>query len=296
METVFRYRADQPVSWYTTNPIRSNHYCLYCGDFVGPGSTRPSNREHLIARNFVPPGTLSSKAFNFLFRACVECNDRKAAAERHVSTVTLLTSSDPSVQELGKRKAERDFHPGTKGKLVKDATVARDIHGQFGAAQFTFGFDGPPPLHEPSAALLACNQIQALFSLCTTDDPRKPETTRLLPDDRWHPLNGFPFRDWGNPQLKCVIDRVADWPLIALINTANGYFKAVLRHRPVESGEWFWALEWNKSMRVVGAIFHAEKTPPLLEDLPALNWVYSGRDRIRMHIPLSPEHDHLFAD
>lgn len=78
------------VSWFERSGKLSNRYCLYCGVAVGGETDAPSNKEHLIGRNFVPAGSMGAEAFNFLFRACVPCNARKAVAERHVSSVTLI--------------------------------------------------------------------------------------------------------------------------------------------------------------------------------------------------------------
>src|SRR5215208_82855 len=104
--SVFRYRPGEPVVWYHRRPERSNHRCLYCGAFVGPGSPVASDREHLIGKNFVPAGTLRGDSFNFHFRACCECNRRKSVAEDHVSSVTLFTGPgyETAVNELAQRK------------------------------------------------------------------------------------------------------------------------------------------------------------------------------------------------
>src|SRR4051812_14797221 len=111
MQPVFGTRARQPVVWFSSDLAKSNQHCPYCGVLVGVGSTVASNKEHMIARNFVPPGSLGGTGFNFIFRACVDCNQRKADAERHVSTVTLLTSSargtDGEVDAAALHKASR---------------------------------------------------------------------------------------------------------------------------------------------------------------------------------------------
>src|SRR5438876_996027 len=183
MEPVYRFRENQPVSWFAADKRRSNRRCLYCGDDLGPGSSVPSSREHLIARNFVPAGTLDETSFNFIFRACTECNGRKADAERHVSTVTLLTSqgrdTDPLINSAATHKASRDFHPTTRA-LVRDSTFSRTIEGHRGpGVVLSFGVVGPPQLEPGRVALLACNQIQALFALVTTRDPTSSQHTSL---------------------------------------------------------------------------------------------------------------------
>lgn len=299
-ELVFRYSAKQPVNWYRRDPRGSNQYCLYCGALVGEGATVLSNKEHLVARNFVPAGTLHGQAFNFIFRACVACNARKANAERHVSSATLLTSgslgADPRVDSAALRKGERDFAPGMKATPIKDATVQHDVVGRYGAASFTFGLVGPPQLSREAVALLACNHIQAVFALITTPDPRLRGGSRLLPATNWHMFGSFPANDWGNPQLLTIVDRVRDWPITARIITADGYFKLIMRTRS-EPEEWFWALEWNRSLRVLGAIYHAGKEPPLFEGLRKLKWInLPGGSRLREETPLGAQADRLFED
>lgn len=300
MEPVFGTRSGQPVIWYSDDPARSNRYCLYCGDLVGVGSTIPSNKEHMIARNFVPSRSLAGPSFNFIFRACCDCNARKADAERHVSTVTLFNSparaENPDVNALATHKAGRDFHPHARGQLVQDAGTEHTIHAQFGGAELSFRFIAPPQLDESRGAIVACNQIQALFALITSRDPTSASGTRLLSATQWKPLGAFAHGDWGNRQLSTVTQRVSDWPLLAGIVAANGYFKVVIRRRDEADGEWFWALEWNKSLRVVGAIFAADRNPPIFDDLPEHEWKrVSPTRRIRTEMPLPPEADALFS-
>jgi len=159
MKPVFGTRPGQPVIWFSNDPAQSNQHCPYCGVLVGVGATVASNKEHMIARNFVPRRSLGGDAFNFIFRACVECNQRKADAERHVSTVTLLTSpardTDADINALALHKASRDFHPRVKGKLVKDAATQHDYQANFGALHLGFTMVAPPQLDEGKAALVA---------------------------------------------------------------------------------------------------------------------------------------------
>lgn len=254
----------------------------------------------MLARNFVPRGSLTGTAFNFIFRACVECNQRKANAERHVSTVSLLTSparaADAHADRAAVRKAESDFHPKVRGTRVKDASTQHEFHGTFGPANISFTMVAPPQLDDSQGALVACNQIQAMFSLITSVDPRTSGKTRLLPASQWKPLGAFPFQDWGNRQLQTVTQRAASWPLLAGVVTANGYFKVLIRRRDEGGGEWFWALEWNKSIRVAGVVFADEQDPPLFDDLPDNEWRrISPTERTRRELPLGPDADSLFS-
>lgn len=301
METPFRFRPNQPVSWFSANKRRSNQHCLYCGAFVGVGSTVPSNREHLVARNFVPPRTLDAVAFNFIFRACAACNALKADAERHVSSVTLLNSQaradNPAVDALAEHKGQSDYHPELPGVRVADASISRTITGSFGPANFSFGLIGPPQLERHRAAILACNQIQALFSLVTTRDACDGDQTVLLRAAFWHYLGMYSWHDWGNAQLVELSRRVSDWPIIARITTAHGYFRAILRATDSSPDDWFWGLEWNRSVRVVGTLYRGDQVPDAFQDLPELNWRQVGPNT-RMHeeTPESPGRDHLFGE
>lgn len=298
-EGVSGKRTGEVVSWFHRDAGRSNPFCLYGGEPVGMDSGIASDKEHLIARNFVPTGSLAS-GFNFQFRACRSCNERKGNAERHVSTITLLNSparaTDLAVDILALRKARKDFHPRKQGRLVKDASEELNLRGTLGPGlSIKAQLVAPPQLDAESVALLACNQVQALFALCTSPDHRDPSSMRLLPASQWQLFGDYPSRDWGNPQLVEISARVAAWPYRAKIWTANGYFRAVLRAN--DTGPWFWALEWNKSLRVYGAIANAEDPLPVFANLPELEWVNLAPDiRSRVETPESEGVDGLFSE
>ena len=295
----FRARGARPVVWYRQSLSQSNHSCLYCGRYLAAPQSLPSNKEHLIGRNFVPEGYLDRDAFNFIFRACLECNAEKSAAEGHVSSVTLLTSpgraTDSAVDQLAARKASRDFHPIERGKLVRDAHYEHTVvmPAFFGTA--TFKFVGPPQLAEVSVNLLACRQVQALFSLVTSGDPRLAQGLRLLPPNNVLIFGSFSHRDWGHPHVAEITRRTASWESPLLLHTARGYFKALFRCSP-DDGTWFWALEWNSSHRVLGAIGDPNAPPNwLVADLPRLQTWGAGGHRFRRETPLGDSPDTLFA-
>jgi hypothetical protein len=53
-----------------------------------------------------------------------------------------------------------------------------------------------------------------------------------------------------------------------------------MRRSKDETGPWYWGLEWNKNVRVFGAIAHPNDS--LFEKLPELNWAQlSERVRVR---------------
>jgi hypothetical protein len=290
------------VSWFHRNPALSNQHCLYCGRLVGAGSTLDSDKEHLVARNMGPPGGFADPdAFNFHFRACRDCNKEKAGLEDHVAAVTLLTSpgrEDAAVDAAARRKAANSFDPRHKGKPVGEVTNNMTVKM---GRMFTFGLVSAAQLDRDKVKLLAFRHIQGLFSLVTSEDPREVETTRLLPGDHFGFFGTYPHQDWGNPQLIEIARRAEVVPELGWLTTGNGYFRAILRREDPPGSPWFWALDWNKSLRLVGWIGDSENPPEIFTDLPDAGWHTTrheggGFTRFRQEIPLGETADLLFAD
>jgi len=264
---------------------------------VGEGSAVESNKEHLIGREFVPTGEFGEgNLFNFIFRTCKECNDEKSNVERHISSVSLFNS--PARQDsqthnnLAHRKAAKDYHPNKKGILVKDSGDEFSVVGRFGCISMNFGISGPPQGDPRYIELLAFRHIQGIFSLITSRNPHAAEGTNLLSHKYFHFFGSYNHADWGNSYLLEIMDRARKIPCYANINTANGFFKAIMRKNKGGNGEWFWALEWNKSYRIVGAIAQPNNTSNVFRDLPNLNWRELGiqneiKTRMREESPLN---------
>lgn len=299
MASVFRIKPNQPVNWHHRNKRKSNQLCLYCSRFVGEGSDIPSDKEHLVGKKFVPQGALDGGTkFNFIFRACERCNGEKSEFEDHISSVTLITSSarggDEGVHAIARHKADNSYHPSKPGVSVAESGEQIEL----GGGPYTFGFASPPQPSERYRNRLALRHIQGLFSLLTSEDPTSVDGTRLLPPDQCWILDYFQETDWGNPQLLEVISRAADWPCFANVCTADGYFRAIIK-REAPGKEWFWALEWNKSARMCGAICLPGNPPPLLQCLPELDWKpvppnEQNVRRYRKEAPLPAGQDTLF--
>lgn len=301
MPKPYGFRPKNPTNWFHASPAKSNQRCPYCHRFVGEGSPIPSNREHLIGTAFVPKGTLGGDAFNFIFRACTDCNAEKSIAEGHVSATTLWNSpaaaDDPTLAALATRKATGDFHPTERGKRVKDAATTHSTEYHFAGATFTFTMIAPPQLARNDVLLTTCRHVQGLFYLLTNATPLDDATNRLLSPQEIHLLGYYSSRDWGNAWLREVQERAAAWPCYATIHTAQGFFRAIMRASDRDEEGWFWALEWNKSVRVVGAISNPDEVPVLFRDLPALNWevLPNGTERRRLETPIVEADDKLFV-
>jgi len=258
-----------------------------------------SDKEHWIGRKFPPKGTLDRGAFNFIFRACVLCNREKGNAERHVSSVTLFNSPargvDAAADETARHKASQDFHPDGKALLVQDAFRRERFEWtHLPGLRMAVSVVAPPQLDPDAVSLLAGYQVQALFAMVTTPDPHA--SMRVLHPDEIRPFGYFLHRDWGNPQLLEVIRRTALWPLRANVDSAGGYFKAILRRSENDDEGWFWAFEWNKSVRVAGAIVHPGVEPSIFESLPDAGTVPlpDGSGLCRLEVPLDAKDDILF--
>lgn len=291
-----RGRGSMAVTWFHRLPKESNHWCLYCGAYVGPGSVTPSNLEHLIARNMVPPGSFrDASAFNFLFRACVDCNTKKSRIEDHISAATLLGSAarrtDPAIDALAIRKARKSYHPSYPGRTLAD--LSRGLRLSFGKA-LTMTLRPSALPDRQSLITLAHRHVQALFSLATSADPRVQERTRLLPRNHWGIFGAWQHEDWGDPRLVEISRRARVIPSVIDVVTADGFFKIALR-RGDQGEPWFWALEWNKSVRLVGWIGEAETPPPFFLNLPVVRLpglpAFGSRQR---SADLSADDDHLF--
>lgn len=295
----FRARGNGPIVWFRRNRKQSNHFCLYCGRFVGPGSEASSDREHLVGRNFVPRGQLHSTSVNFVFRACRKCNAAKGEAERHVSTLTLFRSpsrvTDPLVDQIAAHKASRDYHPLENGKLVADAFVNQELVVPTVLGTMKLTLVGPPQLDWRSVCFLAVRQIQALYALVTTVDPRIADLSRILPPDNVIVFGYYNTADWGNPQVLELARRTEEWDCPLRMVTAEGYFRAVLKRAEDADGGWFWGLEWNQSLRVFGAIGDPEDPPSwLVSDLPDAGWENAGVARFRREVAIKEDEDAFF--
>jgi hypothetical protein len=271
---------------------------------VGDGSVLESNKEHLIGREFVPTGAFDGgDLFNFIFRACKECNDEKSVMERHISSISIFNSPVRAISsahnDLAQRKASKDYHPSKKGTLIKDSGDQLKFTCKFGPANISIGASSPPQANPEHIKFLAFRHVQGFFSLITSRNPLIAEGTTLLDFNYFFFHSSYGYADWGNPQLAEIMERMREIPCYVNIETANGFFKVIMRRSPCEFGEWFWALEWNKSFRVVGAISQSGRLPTIFQNLSELKWTNLGIQdgaitRIREEISLNPEHDILF--
>lgn len=277
MKTIHKYKQNQPIVWFDRSKKKSNQYCLYCGVLVGTGSEVPSNKEHLIGRQFVPTGSFQEgNQFNFIFRACEKCNSDKSELERHVSSVTMVNAipnfEKPEYIDRAISKASSDYHPAKQGVLVKDAADTHIFEFNVGPINMKFEATSPPQVVNKYVQALSFYHVQGLFSLLTSKNPLEATGTNLLPENNFWFHGAYTHNDWGNTDLVVVAKRANELQCCANIHTADGNFKAVLCRSIKKNEYWFWALEWNKHLRVIGGIAVPTAQPAIFAELPEQNW------------------------
>jgi hypothetical protein len=263
-----------------------------------------ATKEHLVGRNFVPRGSLDGgRSFNFIFNACYACNNDKSTLEGHVSAITQLMSpavaENATFSERASAKSQGEIHPWTRRPVAESFHESTIQMRGFGLG-IGMGFVGPPQADREIVCRLALRHVQGLYALVTNADRTVQPLTLLFPG--WVYVLGYYLRsDWGNSQAIAASERVRDWTVRARIITASGYFQAMLRRDDAAVGTWFWALEWNRYMRVIGGISYDGQLPSFMRDLPDLQWVQSRTAtgaifRSRQEQPLDEARDDLFDE
>ena len=154
----------------------------------------------------------------------------------------------------------------------------------------------PPQVDHRRVFELARMQLIGLFYWITYQEKSK--------HGYWWPGEFYPLlyanrSDWGNATLSVFGDVVENWHVRVLGTSASGFFKVAIRKNP-ESACWSWALEWNRSLRVIGFIGDASAATTSIRGIPVptmnvLGTTSGATLRFRQEIPLDQEQeDKLF--
>lgn len=276
-----------------------NVTCPYCNT---PLDWRTRTKEHVIGRRFVPVGSLNNN-WNLILWACLQCNRRKAdleddiaAISMHFHTAGLPNMSDSRARAEASRRSAKSGSRVT-GKAVAASGVELKMSVARGAnAKLTFAFNGPPQLDDERVYELARLQMMAFFYFLTYD---KTKELGHFWTGGFYPVHGTIKTDWGNPIHRSFMKQCQDWDYRLVLNTAEGYYRAVIRRHPTEEC-WAWGVEWNKTYRLVGYFGSFEAAKVLFSDLPQLdvNSVLEGPNRWirhRVEQSLPEEEDTLFV-
>jgi hypothetical protein len=272
--------------------VLKNLRCVYCDHlFV---AEKPTS-EHVIARNFVPPGSFEANDWNLIVNACNRCNNLKSALENELSALTLQPAigdvhEDATLADIAQRKAAK-VRSQASGKLVKDSAVEGKIEGHISeSASVSFGFVGPAQLSSDSVMRLAAAHISAFFFLTTYNETSR--TGVFLPRITWW---YFARRtDWGNELMTSFADATRAWLPRVQGCAAKGNFRIALKRMDSSTELWSFALEWNRTLRIIGTFGDEVESQRFEESLAFGQMKGSPGERYREEIPLQRSEDDLF--
>jgi len=279
--------------------VLDNVTCPYCGDLL---SESTNTKEHVIGRRFVPKGTLN-QSWNLIVRACRRCNSEKSILENDISAITLAgkhwfrpNNAGTGEIEEAKRKSKNSTS-GKTGRPVARSQEEVSFEIPFGpGAVFKFNMVAPPQIDQERILALARMQMAAFFYFITYSHATKrggfwPQGFYLVSEAH--------HGDWGNSLHRAFMNAVVTWEPRWVGNTAEGYFKSIIRRHP-NAECWAWALEWNGNYRVVGFFGDRGVAQGLVDgfDVPQMsssittdgNPIYSRSD-----VKLSEDEDRLFV-
>ena len=276
--------------------VLRNLTCPYCGCELNDESF---TKEHVLGRRFVPVGTLYQD-WNLILRACRPCNGRKSDLEDDISVITMYhdafgnSPSSEAAAEVERKKVKSRSR--RTGKPVGESAERMTLRAQLGAAAgMTFTFTGPPQVDSDRVFELARLQMMGFFYFLTYSEGASRGHFWV---GKFAPLMEAQKSDWGNPVHLSFMNTVVSWEPRILVCSAKDHFVAVIRKHPTQN-LWSWALEWNKSYRVVGYFGEEAYAQEAIAALPRLEatsiaegatrWI-----RYRTETPLKEDDDSLF--
>jgi hypothetical protein len=281
-------------------PIRlKNVICPYCGVVLTKAT---STRDHVIARGFVPKGTLEDH-WNLIVNACQKCNVRKSDLEDDISAITMQPDvlgrhfgNHPQLALDAAHKARRAHSRYTK-KLVGDSSSKVKIRGRLmGCLDLTFDLVGQPQISDERAFELALRHFQAFFFFITYDHQKN---RGFWWKGSYAPIQVVSRTDWGNALACRFMEETHSWEHRVLAVSAEGHFKQAIRKHPIDV-VWSLTAEWNENFRILAACGDDASLQRFLQRLPKLELktVFQSQDaglKVRTEKPLAEEADTLFV-
>jgi hypothetical protein len=271
-----------------------NRTCLYCG--VAETHEAPLTLEHVVGRRFVPKGSLA-KSWALIGNACDPCNAKKAELEDDISAITVQPNlgekhDDPLLAAEAARKAKGSFSRRTK-KVVGQSHEEGSVEGKMmPGLHVKAGFISPPQLIEKRVHELAQMHLQGFFYLMSYNETE--QRGGFLPGTVGFVVNAN-RPDWGNPLLRGFAKLKDAWTQQLDCVCAEGFFKIAMWREAEESPLWSFALEWNRSHRMVGFFGDLDRAQAHVDALPELQWKrWDATSRYRVETALETEEDTLF--
>ncbi len=279
-------------------PLR-NQTCPYCGVALDDAT---ATKEHVVGRHFVPKGSLN-QSLNVILRSCHPCNQRKSDLEDDISALSMYPDLGRGFDGMGdvipgeaKRKLAKSYSR-TTCKPIVDSSEEHIISGMpLPGLKMSASFTSPPQMDEARVYKLAHYQVRGLFYALTFN----PDTMGgLWPDGGFFPVAVARRTDWGNPIHLWFMKRVMEWHERMVGYFADEHFRVAIRRDP-GSELWSFALEWNRSTRVIGFFGRQEPALAFAKEIPQLPMVVIGTSpdggvyRGRSETPLAEVDDCLF--
>ena len=272
-----------------------NVTCAYCHREFS--SEIVATKEHVIGRKFVPKNSIKADDWNLILNACRECNHAKSQWESEVSAITLqaeiASAIDPALVEQSQRKAAKVKSSRTRKIVAKSAEQVR-LNGSLGSGiSISMSLISAPQLDSYVIERLCEAHLRAFFYRITYS--AATAKGGCWPSGRiaWHRYARR--QDWGNPTQISFAKHTLSWPTRVRGIGADGFFKIALKRHPEDKLVWSFALEWNKSVRIIGFFGDDEIaraiSDSLVEPSPAdlgEGWKY------RQEVALPDKDDELF--
>jgi hypothetical protein len=279
--------------------VLDNITCTYCGCSLSEDAE--NTKEHVIGRRFVPKGTLNG-CWNLIVRACRNCNSTKSNLENDISAITLVgkmwfDSSDSEEKAINEaqRKSKNSVSNKTKMTVIESHEQLKIEMPMASGVKMTFNMTSPPQIEDKRIYELSRLQLMAFFYFITYDKASRKGGFWL---EGFHPLAFAHHGDWGNELQKSFMNTVVNWEPRWIGNTADGYFKSIIRRHPVAEC-WSWAVEWNKNYRVIGFFGSRTSAQELFDGFedPKLKSIKKSDEshiQHRIEVKLPEEDDILF--
>ena len=274
-------------------------FCGYCGRRL---TKQLRTKDHVIARKFVPQGTLQND-FNLQIFCCKKCNGIKSRLEDDLSAITMQPDlngqyprDDERLIKTAKRKAEGSVSFMTKRKVSDSASNFKVGANMGNGFRIDFNFTGQPLVDEKRIRALAWFQLQGFYFFRSYNS--EIGFGSYIPHEEFFIADYLGRNDWGNPKLESFANKTKQWePLLHLV-MADGYIRGL--EKKSADGVRCWALEWNESYRCFGVWGDKEKCQEFLESLekPKMDMMVGDTTNgwaYRIETPIAEENDTLFS-
>lgn len=275
-----------------------NLTCPYCGVEI---TKQNDSKEHVIGRNFVPVGSFD-KQWNLIVQSCKNCNNKKSDLEDDISALTLdlCIKNNKDISKSAMQKTKRKIEKCVSRQTNKTIENSR-VTGVFALSHIenlavSVNYQAPAQLDDNRCFELARYHLMAFYYFVSFND----QTMKggFWPEG-FHPAFQAPHSDWGNIEQIQFMNAVSDWQPRFLGITANDFFKIIIRKHPLVSC-WSWAVEWNKSYRLLGFFGCRQTADEIMQKIPEPQWqvlnIKQGMSQYyREEVTLNDSDDFLFS-